>query len=314
MPNPTKKQVKDDARIGDVAAEQSKDSGVNGPRATKTLDAAGDLNASLQQHPTLGAFDLLVAVLADLAPRNPTPAAAGVYSRMRATSPEFTYGDAGFASFRALLNEAESRGLVIVERAGDASDVTVRWTGLSAGSSAAPSRLERISDDLWRAMLDWKLDAQYAFDRTTHRTSKGPASGPSVPTPTVSKETQIAWMKEFAALETGVASDALLAGLAEQDPAHGFGRAVRQLLPSSRRWRKYLQDRVLDRAQSWALENSIPIVDLAAGMPRVSKDVHHAPRADSEDALRSRILDVLGRMPLSELLRLPIPIEYSIGK
>ncbi|MEJ1230875.1 MAG: hypothetical protein WDM88_10170 [Galbitalea sp.] len=126
--------------------------------------------------------------------------------------------------------------MVTVERAGDASDLTVKWTGLRAISRpTVSSRLERISDDLWRAMLDWKLDAQYAFDRRTRRTFKGPASALSVPTPSVSKETQIVWMKEFAALESGSTAEGLLAGLAEPDPAHGFGRAVRQFVPASRR-------------------------------------------------------------------------------
>lgn len=315
MPNPTNKQDKDRARIGHVAAEQSEDSGVNGPRATKTLGAAGDENSTLQQHPNFDAFDLLVSVLKDLSSRNPTPTAAGVYSRMRNVFPEFTYGAAGFASFRAMLNEAEGRGMVVVERAANASDVTVRLSGLKAEiATALDPRLERLSDDLWRAMLDWKVDAEYAFDRATRRTLRGPESASSVKTPSVSKETQIGWMKEFAALEKGEVAEALLAGLAEQDPAHGFGRAVRQFIPASRRWKRYLQDHVLLRARTWAAENGIPLSDLSNGMPRLTKEPVLAARTESDEALRSRVLDVLVRMPLSELLRLPIPIEYSIGK
>jgi hypothetical protein len=270
------------------------------------------------------ALRLMSEAVATLTQTNPAPTAAGVYSLMRRSNPDFTYREVGFSSFRALLDEARKRGLVRTAPSEDGADLTVH---LLVEATAAPVQAGRenapvlnLRRDFWRALTDWSDDARYVFDRTTLRTVRElEASGSSedsvVLVPSVHKSEQLTWMREFADAEASEGSRAsLLAGLSGDTPTRGFSLALRDMAPAGRRWKKFLRRRVLDRATTWATDSGIPLsslVEQADASPAAVPIASHLVQEEG-DGTRSQILALLARMPLSELLRLRIPVEYAI--
>lgn len=270
------------------------------------------------------ALRLMSEAVATLTQTNPAPTAAGVYSLMRRSNPDFTYREVGFSSFRALLDEARKRGLVRTATTEDGADLTVH---LLAEATAAPAQADRenapilnLRRDLWRALTDWSDDARYVFDRNTLQTVREREASSSsldaiILVPSVRKSEQLTWMREFADAERSEASRAsLLTGLSNDMPTRGFSLALRDMAPAGRRWKKYLRRRVLDRATTWATDNDIPLsslVEQADASPAAAPIASHLVQEEG-DGTRDQILALLARMPLSELLRLRIPVEYAI--
>jgi hypothetical protein len=326
MPIPSNKQ-EDEAELksghlGDnTVASNSGELGANGPRASHFQISAGAAHSAPQQGSIERGLELLQEALASLSTE--TPAAAGVYSRMRKIDPSFTFHVAGYKSFRELLNEAEKQGLVTIEKEPGASDVMVR-PALGGSMPKASKPVTRIGTDLWRALLDWGPSANYGFDRDSGRTNPledGKLSTSQVRVPSISKAEQLEWMREFAAQETSeIAQAALNAGLAQSDPTAGFSQALKQSDPASRRWKRFLKLRVLDRATKWAGASSIPLSSIEGANPsaklsRLPSESPSSPNTeDTESLLREHILSVVASLPLSELLRISIPVEYTIRR
>ncbi|WP_161968853.1 UPF0158 family protein [Curtobacterium oceanosedimentum] len=237
---------------------------------------------------------------------------------------DFSPSAAGFRSFRALLSAAEERGIVATERAANAADVTVR-SGMSARRTSREHRaITSVRHDLWKAFLDWRAESNWRLDRTTLLIS-GEAPGVAderIRIPSVSRDEHVAWMQEFASDQSDhEVRDALIEGLSDADPARGFARVLRQHDASARRWKRFLRERIIDRAVAWAINHDLdPQVVVAGGSDRpaspASNDASRRSDAPVErtDELRHQIMTVLASMPLSELMRLPIPIEYMFRR
>ncbi|WP_243226702.1 UPF0158 family protein [Microbacterium sp. CIAB417] len=238
----------------------------------------------------------------------------------------FTYRSAGFTSFRHLLADAESRGVVATRPMASGSDVYVILLGDTEPAAPEPpaSRLEgsvSIHSDLWRAILDWGDGAAYVFERDTSRTlplapEEHSDAKKFVRVPTVSRAEQIQWMAEFAnetSLDAGGAE--LLSALNADNPARGFSLVLKSRASAGRRWKKYLRERVLERANDWATKNGIPAAALEAqSRDVVDRSAQSARSMSAEEDARKRILGLLSRLPLQELLRLRIPIEYALDQ
>jgi hypothetical protein len=328
MPNSSKQHSADDrqqpnAPLIGTDATYSTNAGPIAPPASEPQGAAGE-TSSLQPD-SLRSMELLLDGLRALAWKGSPPAAAGVYARMKRIDPTFSYTDDGFSSFRQLLEEAELRRLVVVDRTPGSSDVTVRGVNLSVTSEAGPAKPRstsiQINVDLWQALLDWHPGAHYVFNRVSGKTTKGTTADTAdyVVVPSITKDEQLGWMRAFAeAQDSHDTRQALLSALDEDVPVKGFSHAVRDLEAAGRRWKRYLKKRVLDRATTWADTQGIPLsaiesvkVPTKAEAPS-SLEPSTAPQAADDGVLKARVLDILASMPLSELLRLPIPVEYAL--
>jgi len=127
-------------------------------------------------------------------------------------------------------------------------------------------------------------------------------------------------MQDFAASQQGALSALLQEALQETDPVAGFSRLTRDNSTIKRRWSKYLRNRVLNDAMAWARKNDIPRDHILSSStltptppPPLEKTVGNLRGAEEIDA-RRRVLAILESMPLHELLRLPIPLEYSLKR
>lgn len=241
------------------------------------------------------------------------PVAAGVSARMRSLRPGFALQGTQYSTFRQILEAAQSQGLIELDEGPD--DLTV-----SSRVATSPQGLpgEVLRTDLWRAILDWSDDARYVFARGTRKTSPvtGTIPSDSVAVPSVGKQDRLVWMEEFTAQQRDAEKAALEEAMREEDPALGFHRVVRSSEPMKRRWNRHLRARVIGTALRWASDNGIPESDIL--LERAPKGGGVAPtsaRSNADDvALRQRVLKILSGMPLHELLRLPIPVEYTLTR
>lgn len=317
MPNSAEQRQPDSSRTSgsngasEPTGDHAADLGTEPPVASETHVAAGVPTAAPQQSTASDPIDLLVQAVRDLERSDRKTAAAGVSARMRQLDPSFDPQAAGYASFRKLVAAAEARGVIEVLEA--ESDIAIRSV---APAAAAPAT--RLDDDLWRAFVQWNLPAQLYFDRVTKQVVSGltePERGVAIPS--VSREEQTVWMREFVeSLGQGEQRDKLHELISGRGDIRAFFTLLRDDRPTSEGWRNFLRRRVLERATTWAHENGIPIGDLDQGVRSTSQSPRTAVAAkdsgSADELLRQSVLTVLGKMPLSELLRLPIPLEYSL--
>lgn len=324
MPNPSEQQ-RSVTRNGDIGlaatVDNPQDAGSIDPRAPQLDDAAGEASKPSQPFSRQAVFDLLSQALSTEESAGTVPVAARVAGLMRQLDPAFTQETSGYPTFRALLRDAEKVGLLTLIDRGGTSDIAVLAAGsqleVEAGASSA-GRIKQVRPDIWRAFIDWSRPTSYWYDRRTKRLHPitEAAVGPhGVEIPSVSRELQVEWMNEFAGGVRDSTVKAILdESLAAEDPVRGFSAALRNDEASSRRWKRYLKQRVLDRATSWAVSNDIALSEIEASAGAPVSDKIGASNAETGSHIRSEILAVLALLPTSELLRLPIPVEYALKR
>lgn len=296
-------EVADTDQVAKLASEDSV--------ATMTHAAAGVSNGTPQQPAIVDAIGLLVRTVKEFEQSNRRAAAAGVSASMRQTAPHFNVRETEYRTFRGLIEAAEKQGLISTTLSG--SDVDLH----TVGGAPTGGPLKRLDNKLWRSFLEWNPAAVSSFDRASKHVVPGTSSDSSqVAIPPIPQSEQVNWMTQFTEeLGEGPERDTLLAALRKENPAKAFSIAIRSEEGTERKWRSFLQKRVLDRAQDWARENHIPLDDLddTTGKGAGIQPPHHVRHGNFAEAeMRERILTILGAMPLSELLRLPIPVEYTL--
>lgn len=284
------------------------------------LRVAGAASEPPQQYSKAQVFALLVEALDSFPPdRRPHPA-AGVGARMRRIDPNFTQLASGFTSFREIVRAAADAQYVRVVASEGRNDIKIDLApGVSSGSPGEHTRvLEHVNDELWRALLNWDTGKTFAYDRESRRpvALSGPPSESDLLLPVISRNDQLGWMRQFAEAEADLdVREALEAGLRTSEPVRGFSAVMRAQKGVDRRWKRYLRTRVLDRATAWARGEGIPLEDLEAA-PRKNDPRTVATRTVESTAhdVRRQILAIIEQLPTSELLRLPIPVEYALKR
>lgn len=304
----------DPLRTGDSVSDTV---GTDAPATSEAFGSAGDTMP--QQSHSHESDELLIRAVRTLLGRNSNPFAAGVYGLMRNLDPSFTFTAVGYPSFRALLNDAVSRGVITLTPAPRGNDVVISET---AGTGArAEGVLRELRRDVWDAFVDWSVDTSYALRPTNGqvvRLSPGESDDGLIRIPSATREDQIVWMRKFAELESSdELRKKLLEGLESSQPTREFAHALRDDAPLSRRWKGFLRSRILDRASVWAADHGVrddllqPLMSTtSAGRP--ASRVVSAPNEDV--AARDRILAILADLPLAELLQLRIPVEYALRR
>ncbi|WP_226531968.1 hypothetical protein [Microbacterium paraoxydans] len=227
---------------------------------------------------------------------------------MRQLLPGFSVSATEFKTFRDLTQAAEEVGVITAART--SSDYVLSLV------RSDDFRGETLLPDLWRAIQDWTEGVKYAFNRVTRKTEPVGASLPAgtVAVPSVDKTTNTQWKRDFAATQHGDIAAKLEAALGEEDPVAGFLRIAKDNDSVKRRWRKYLRSRVLDTAVTWATANGIPRSDIFTTPVAPPAAQPTAVETSNDEDARRRVLDILSAMPLHELLRLPIPLEYALKR
>lgn len=232
--------------------------------------------------------------------------------------------------------------------------ITLPGRAIPAPLPAPVRRRGRIRPDIWRAFTSWEKDYTRVWDLETDQVLMFPAEPrPLEPAQHqiwrdeaatnperfrtisfITEEQLVARMASFiGSLDPN--SDAvpiLNAALQQSRPARSFTAAARALPGIAERWKQDRFDFVRASITKWQESNGFH--SSIEDAPTRRADYRTAQRANppivmtgqvptrpggersdaAADATRERILAALARMPLSELLRLRVPVEYLIDQ
>ncbi len=289
------------------------ETGTQAPLAdTSSGTAGGAATVAPRRFTASEVFEALVSTVAEFEAAGKHATAAGVSARMRQLLPGFSLDATEFKTFREITEAAERSGFVTAVRT--PSDYVLSLV------RSQEFRGETLLPDLWRAIQDWTEGVTYAFHRGTRKTEPvgGAVPAGAVEAPSVDKAANTQWMRDFAATQRGEVARSLNEALGEDDPIDGFMGFLRRNESVKRRWNKFLRSRVLETAIGWAKENGIPRSDIFSS-PAEKPASQSTPQPNlaakvADEDTRRRVLEVLASMPLHELLRLPIPLEYSLKR
>lgn len=124
----------------------------------------------------------------------------------------------------------------------------------------------------------------------------------------------------------------LLAALAADSSDERFRAVAAESNNLARRWSRHYRDQVLERVDAWAQANGVPadILEVKPGQEPPGSSSGHGvdvsgnpygaatlavgKREVDVERLRDLICEAVREMPLSDLLRLPIPAEYMLRR
>lgn len=253
------------------------------------------------------AFKTLVEVVQSFTDTGRVCVGASAKPRLKSQLPSFDERELGYRSFREFVEAAQTSGFVRTARRGNDIELL---------PPAAPGSGERIRPDFWRAVVQ-VTDAKRRFydraaDHILELTEDQPVDGQLIPVPTADAEVQQQWIDEF--LEgLGEDGEALCVKVAAADSLPAKLREI-SAEPSVRaKWYRERTRHVADLLQQWASENELAV---RLTEPAARRDARHAARPTGgvayETHVRERLTRAIQQMPLAELLRLPIPVEYLI--
>jgi hypothetical protein len=252
----------------------------------------------------------------------------------------FSEGSLGFPTFRSFLQDAARKGVIrlrptledyeVLPPGDDPIDSAV--TGARSLRRREPR--PRVRPDLWRAFVDWRQGWKRVYDIEQDRAVMFPEATPEAGdapeyahvrqawlanpdafreiTP-ITQNDQLTWMQEFSIADPDPAMRlALQTALATESPLRAFTNTVRTNTASSNRWHAERLRRVAEVIRGWASENSLEVqIFQKREMPE-----SFATHGDTPEwsTLRQKVHVAVDRMPVADLLRLSIPIEYIIDE
>lgn len=283
--------------------------------------------------------------------RRTTAAAVSLQMRRRsnAFTPAAT-GFATFRDFLRFAEGVGAVTLLPPVPGGDIEVLSATAVGSPAEPAPLTPSPRPIRRDLWQAFVDWSPQWHRAFDVDTGRVVTLPADANSDDIDTsqrrqawrenstrfrrvvpLSRDDQLKWMREFVShLPAGAERDQLSNALDNDHPLSAFAEVTRAIPALQRSWRRHFTEQVTAAITRWMLQEEITAdiyhmpakpregVATRAGARKTetggpSQEASAAwQRTDSSGDLRQQVLEAVARMPLSELLRLPIPAEYLL--
>lgn len=247
----------------------------------------------------------------------------------------------GFPSFRAFLEWAQESGAVRLVPAPTGPDIEVLLAAAAAAEAATPAaeagRVRgRIRPDLWRSFVDWRADWRRVFDRETgearmfprdpHEVGDAPQHAALraatadkadrfVEITPISQDAQLAWMREFADAETdSPLKSELQIALRSDRPAAAFATRLRQSPTCLHRWNRLRELRVAAVIQEWARNHHLDVAVYEERQQQLVERPRLFAETVDDQTLRQRLHEAVDKMPVAELLRLPIPLEYLISR
>ena len=282
------------------------------------------------------AFAVLREIAQDAASRGRLAYAASAKPLMRQKL-GFDETALNYSTFRELLVDAEAAGFLRLKYVlgGDveltpgepdtlASEPAAEPTRGAEGSTDDDGREERvfIRRDFWQTAVK---PGQWWYDRGVDavvRAASAPSGSDLIKMPDLGDETQGPWVEEFVHTLSRPRQEALVPALANALDVAGktsLLRAQPQTVRNS--WFNFLSMKVAARFEEWKSENDLTVrITMPPRPPRkdaVRTGSAPPPRGTlaggrSENAVRERLHHAIERMPLSDLLRLSVPVEFLI--
>ena len=232
--------------------------------------------------------------------------------------------------------------------------ITLPGQTVPSSSPVPPRRQGRIRPDVWRGFTSWETGYTRVWDLEADQVLMFPTEPrPLEPSQhqvwrdevvahperfrtvqVVSEDQLVTVMRSFvdSLAPENDAVPILRAALGQTRPARAFTAAARALPGIAERWKRDRFDLVCSSIEKWqesngvriSIEDASPRSDSHRAAKRANPPVVTTGRAPvrpsgersdaAANATRERILAALARMPLSELLRLRVPVEYLIDQ
>jgi hypothetical protein len=296
------------------------------------------------------AFELLRGVVADYETSGRKPLMQGVKPEMqRRSEGRFSEAALGFDSFRAFVEAAITAEYVTGSDDSDSGSLLLHVEGVEAQPFkksrrvGGSKRTRPIRPDLWKAFVDWNPALGRVWDKgeevaltfgieaanedvDNQERRKFYESHPErfIAIPRITFETQLDWMREYSeSLEDKRHARVLLSLLkADEKPANAFVTYLRDHEELSHDWNMLKTAKVRAVIEAWIRDNTLtrdilegPAAQGEGGGPTLSSQPASAEEVTSvavEDRVRKLVLQAVSRMPLADLLRLKIPVEYMV--
>jgi Uncharacterised protein family (UPF0158) len=247
----------------------------------------------------------------------------------------------GFFSFRDFLKEAEQRRLIKLRQAvgGDLEAIPPGTperavTAVALGQAGAEGAVY-IRPDIWQAFVDWRPNWIRAYDLQQDRAVMVPATATPFDAPDwielrkalaghpdrfrsiepIPMEKQLAWMNELIEqIQDESIRDVLRSALDSERPFGAFARAAASIPEIKTRWNRALQGRVFAITREWMERNRLLLDLVQERRPRTLTNPSQATSGSSasENEIRARVHAAIDRMPIAELKRIELPIEYLL--
>ncbi len=244
----------------------------------------------------------------------------------------------GFRSFVDFLRAAERDGVVkLASPTGhveawppDFEPPVDQTNESSARTKADTVPGTSIRPDLWKAFMDWDSTVQRVYDTREDRALMvDPTAGPSVSPQLqewssdparfiriepIDRATQLSWMQDFVLkLDDELAQRELLVALADKErPAAAFTAVLRRAPSILMEWNRARLVQLAKTIEEWSNANGLELGYWRKRTAVARRQRHVAWSDDQVANLREILHGAIASMPLSDLLRLPIPIEYVV--
>ena len=282
---------------------------------------------AVPDHDVHAAFAALVEVAATFAAQGRRCFAATAKPALRVRLEGFDETQLGFATFREFLVGAQREGFVKLAFVGQ--DYQIFPAGGTPELLKVPKARERaayrptrrkIKRAFWNAVVDLRSTESWFYDRDARLVVADPGEEGRkelVRIPQADAGTQETWIEEFVTGVEGDAADDLVRRVRGAESLADKLRAVSSRPDTRAAWYDHRARRVTEMLESWKEEHGLAEVELFEREHFQRRPAPLRPRADrqsKDDALRARLHRAINQMPVSELLRLSVPIEYIVDR
>jgi hypothetical protein len=296
------------------------------------------------------AIEAVTIAVRDLHARGKQAFAAALKPELQRRFGHFDEHALGFTSFHSFLRAAEERGNIKLVAVGPhvqalppevASPVRIQVADQTI--RLEPAKL--IRRDLWRCFMDWTPGWHRLFDVERGEAVMFPEKESPLDyrdhvearrvwrenperfreIPAIERETQLGWMRQFAAsLDDRIARSLITAAAEDEYPFREFTRVTRTVPGIAAQWNRFRVAKVAETIEAWAARWGLPlnvwepVVSSAAPAPERTLDATSATVTTAvldenmESAIRQRVHRIVDRLPVTELLKIKFSIEYTL--
>jgi len=217
---------------------------------------------------------------------------------LQITAQAFRESDYGVSTFREFLQNNTD----VLEI--DSSFLPGAVTLKSAKSASQPRnvstpQINRIREDLWRAVLDYSSGNRYVWDNAASEAIIAPENSEGPFLPTISAETMTTWKHEFLTSLPQEPDDSRLAMWKTQSlPTAALPPTLRPL------WNRFVKNKVQSKLREWFESQDI-------ASPALVRPAIPFERQEGAGALREFVIKCIAQMSKEELEKLPIPSSVA---
>ena len=217
---------------------------------------------------------------------------------LQITGQAFRESDYGVSTFREFL-QANTDVLEIDSSFLPGAVILKSAEGVSQPHNVRSPRINRIREDLWRAILDYSSGNRYVWDNATSEAIIAPENSEGPFLPTISGETMTTWKQEFLASLPQEPDDSRISTWKTQSlPTAALPPALRP------QWNRFVKNKVQSNLKEWFESQHV-------ALPPLFRPAIPFEKQDGAEALREFVIKCIALMSKEELEKISIPTNVA---